>query len=152
MDSFPMMFVVHSYMQILPIVNNFHLDGLSITYMRSMFSSTWFTLFVWPSVWGWWAVLKFIFVPKSANKPFQKMEVKLGSLRNTISLGNPCNLKISFMKIFFCNGISHISGLNQYKTWFLCQLVHHNHDGIMLSPSHWKTCNKIHGNNFSFPF
>ena len=39
-----------------------------------------------------------------------------------------------------------------YKMCFLFQLVHHNHDGIMLSPSHWQSCNEIHGNNFPFPF
>ena len=45
-------------------------------------------------------MLKFSFVPKYANKPFQKFEVNLTSLSETIAFGNPCNLKISFMKIF----------------------------------------------------
>ena len=45
-------------------------------------------------------VLKFNFVPKSAKRPFQKIEIKLVSLLEIIALGNPCNLKISFMKIF----------------------------------------------------
>ena len=43
-------------------------------------------------------------------------------------------------------------GIIQYKMSCLCQPVHHNHDGIMLSPSHRQSCNKIHGNNFPFPF
>ena len=40
------------------------------------------------------------FVPKSTNRPFQKLEVNLVSLSEIIALGNTCNLKISFMKIF----------------------------------------------------
>ena len=45
-------------------------------------------------------MLKFNFVPKYENKPFRKLEVNFGSPLETIALGNPCNLKISFMKIF----------------------------------------------------
>ena len=52
----------------------------------------------------------------------------------------------------FCNVVKLMCGLNRYKMCFLCQIVHHSRDGIMLSPSHWKYCNKIHGNNFTFPF
>ena len=43
-------------------------------------------------------VLNFSFVPKSANIPFQKLEVN--SLSEIFALGNLCNLKISFMKFF----------------------------------------------------
>ena len=45
-------------------------------------------------------MLNFIFVPKYAKIPFQKFEVNLVSLSEFIALGNPCNLKIYFMKIF----------------------------------------------------
>ena len=45
-------------------------------------------------------MLKFNFVPNSANRLFQKLEVNLVSLSKVNSLGNPYNLKISFMNIF----------------------------------------------------
>ena len=45
-------------------------------------------------------MLKFNFVPKSANRPFQNLDVNLGSMSDSIALGNPCNLKIYFIKTF----------------------------------------------------
>jgi hypothetical protein len=44
-------------------------------------------------------VLKFIFVPNPLNIPFQKFDVNLGSLSDTIVLGTPCILAISHMYI-----------------------------------------------------
>jgi hypothetical protein len=44
-------------------------------------------------------VLKFIFVPNPLNNPLQKLEVNFISQSETIVLGIPCNLEISFMKI-----------------------------------------------------
>ena len=95
-------------------------------------------------------MLKFTFVPKSSNNPFQKLEVNLTSLSETIAFGNPCNLK-NLLHEDLCNVISPVRRLPWYKMCYCCQLVYHNHDGIMLSPSHWKSYNRIHGNNFSFP-
>ena len=53
-------------------------------------------------------MLKFSFVPKFANKLFQKLEVNLTSLSETIALGNPCNLKIYFMKIFAMSSVFYV--------------------------------------------
>ena len=53
---------------------------------------------------------------------------------------------------YIFNVISLMRRLNRCKICYLCQLFHHNHDGIMMSPIHWQSCNEIHGNNFSFPF
>src|SRR5713101_2145119 len=50
-------------------------------------------------------MMKFNFLPKSTNNPFQKLEVNLTSLSKTIAFGNPCNLKISFMKIFAMSSV-----------------------------------------------
>ena len=42
---------------------------------------------------------------KYANNPYQKLELNLTSLSETIVLGNPCNLKISFMKMFAMSSV-----------------------------------------------
>ena len=91
-------------------------------------------------------MLKFNFVPKSANNPFQKLEVKLTSQSETIAFGNPCNLKISFMKIFAMSSV-----LCEDFTSVKCVAFVNLSTTTMLSPSHWQSCNKIHGNNFPFP-
>jgi hypothetical protein len=44
-------------------------------------------------------VLKFRFVPNPLNSPFQKFEVNLGSLSDTIVLGIPCKRATYFKKI-----------------------------------------------------
>jgi hypothetical protein len=44
-------------------------------------------------------VLKFICFPNPLNNPFQKLDVNLESLSNTIVLGTPCNLEIYRMYI-----------------------------------------------------
>jgi hypothetical protein len=44
-------------------------------------------------------MLKFIFVPNPLHDPFQKLEVNLEYLSDTIALGTPCSLEIYFMQI-----------------------------------------------------
>jgi hypothetical protein len=44
-------------------------------------------------------VIKKNLVSKPAIKDFQKLEVNFVSLSNTISLGMPCNLNISYMNM-----------------------------------------------------
>jgi hypothetical protein len=45
-------------------------------------------------------MLKFIFVPNPLKNPLHKLEVNFVSLSETIVLGIPCSLAISFMKIY----------------------------------------------------
>ena len=94
MDSFLVMLAAHYYMQTIPSVNNpptWMVCPLH-TCEACLQAPGLLSLFVLGlSMVG--GVLKFIFVPKSAKRPFQKFEVNLVSLSEIIALGNPCNLK-----------------------------------------------------------
>ena len=51
-----------------------------------------------PQEFGWKAALNLNFVPNSFCKPPQKLEVNRGSLSETMDIGTPCNIIISFIK------------------------------------------------------
>ena len=67
----------------------------SNTHARSRSSNDWIVLSDWPSVWGWYAELIRNWVPKAACRDYQKWEVILGSLSDTMLAGTPCSLTIS---------------------------------------------------------
>ena len=58
------------------------------------------TLSVYPSVFGWQAVDSFVFIPNRSIRTYQKCEVILVSLSDTMSVGNQFGLHISFMNVF----------------------------------------------------
>ena len=58
---------------------------------RKYCSSTWFTLSVWPFVWGWWAVDSFVTVPRISRSRRQKWERNCGPRSEITSSRNPCN-------------------------------------------------------------
>ena len=68
----------------------------SITHAQSMSSRIWFNHSVWPSVCGWKTLLKSRRVPNAFWSLRQKANVKCGSWSDTIDIGTPCNLTISF--------------------------------------------------------
>jgi hypothetical protein len=55
-----------------------------------MSSRIWLTLSVWPSVWGWYAELKFNLVSIASCSFFQNLNVNCVPLSYTIFLGTPC--------------------------------------------------------------
>jgi hypothetical protein len=73
---------------------------------------------------------------KPTNKLHQKFEVNLASMSEIIVLGKPCNLNISFMKTLETSMASKVE-LYGNKISFLAQLIHYNHDCIMLFECLW---------------
>jgi hypothetical protein len=63
-----------------------------------MSSKVLFALYVCPSVGGWYAIDIYRSVPNNDMKDFQKCEVNLGSLSNTIEVGISNHLKRWSMK------------------------------------------------------
>ena len=64
---------------------------------RNMSSRIWIVRSDCPSVWGWYEVLNFRWVPKFSWRLFQKCDRNLVSLSDTMLTGTPCRRTISFI-------------------------------------------------------
>ena len=74
---------------------SFQFPWKSNTQALSMSSRIWIVLSDFPSVYGWNDLLNRRWVSKVDCKLCQNVEVKRGSLSDTIEIGTPCNLTIS---------------------------------------------------------
>ena len=105
----------------------------SIIHVFNISSKVWMVISDYPSVWGWYVVLRFSLVPKAFCKFYQNRNTNRGSLSETILISIPCNLTISsiyswtnfFMEYFIFIGkkwadLVNRSTSTQTASWPLC--------------------------------
>ena len=71
-----------------------HFLGKEMAQALNIFSSTWFTLSVWPSICGWYVELLRSWVPRHSKSCSQKRETKTNPLSEMIVRGTPCKVTI----------------------------------------------------------